>query len=460
MCTECKLTHLRSRVAAEHNVVQWAVKYNEIRREIRESERPAKESYARLSSQVDRLEQALEKLDLKQARFIEQSDNLKEKLIQQITRHFEAINSRGLRLIQDEGASLRDKKLEVEKKRDAVGSRLKTVDLLLDKNSPNLQSESHRVLNQLNELQKTSNDDFIDIDSVQLSVVQKTDLNIKDAVIMAEGHGETQTVSIPLVELAQKHFVLKRQLDLRENANMVRLIHGEVWSCQDQGTIEIFTKSLARLRCLIGNQWGDVADVCQLPNGEVVLAGGRGLYLLTSAGETKVVIDHEDKYNSCVVSDDKLITYCYEPARLIVYDIINNKSLQKSHSIPLEDFVKADAFVTLAASSDALFACVSQDHKVFVFSKSGELLRELGERGSGLAGKLNTPFLCTLDQNKSMLIADCSNSRLQVCEQGGQWTVLDVQPPLYEPTGAVLINSQLCVSSIGYGNTLSLYRFN
>ena len=60
---------------------------------------------------------------------------------------------------------------------------------------------------------------------------------------------------------------------------------------------------------------------------------------------------------------------------------------------------------------------------------------------------LNCPYLCMVDGDEGMLIADCNNERLQVRERSGQWSVLDLQPPVIRPNGAVVIDNRLYVSA-------------
>ena len=80
-------------------------------------------------------------------------------------------------------------------------------------------------------------------------------------------------------------------------------------------------------------------------------------------------------------------------------------------------------------------------------SLSGEALQTFGEKESGAAGKLNSPRLCMVDGDENMLIADRDNKGLQVRERSGQLSVLDLQPPVNRPTGAVIIDNKLYVSS-------------
>ena len=82
-----------------------------------------------------------------------------------------------------------------------------------------------------------------------------------------------------------------------------------------------------------------------------------------------------------------------------------------------------------------------------VYSLSGELLQTYGARGGGDAAKLNGPFIGDDDDDGSVLIADYGNDRLQVMSEQGEFSVLQLQPPISQPCSAMLFNKQLYVIS-------------
>ena len=93
-----------------------------------------------------------------------------------------------------------------------------------------------------------------------------------------------------------------------------------------------------------------------------------------------------------------------------------------------------------------------------VYSLSGELLQTYGARGSRDAGQFDHPYICADDDDGSVLIADWNNDRLQVMSEQGEFSVLQLQPPVSRPLGAVLFNNQLyVVSNPGFGN--SIYKY-
>ena len=137
--------------------------------------------------------------------------------------------------------------------------------------------------------------------------------------------------------------------------------------------------------------------------------------------------------------------------------------------------------MTLATANVKIFACSAHDAKMFVLSQSGEVLQTHGKPGSGPAdgelsdeeayelsdekahqaesppaGELCGPYLCAVDSDESLLVADCGNDRLQVCDVSGQWSVLDLEPPVTTPNSAVVIDNKLYVCS-SVDKTLSVY---
>ena len=257
------------------------------------------------------------------------------------------------------------------------------------------------------------------------------------------------------VNLREKLFVRQKVVKLVNCPGSVQYIKDDVWMCQKRRTVQIFDQNLECLRKLSDQQWGNVRRVTELPNGDVVLAGYGGLYHLTATGETKTAIDAVTIYNSSVFVDDKLFASCWNPPRLIVYTLQNDR-WETRDTISLADVNTSHAYVTLATANGKIFACSDTAAKVFVLSQSGEVLQTHGKRGSGPAGELSRPELCAVDSQESMLVADWGNDRLQVCDVSSQWTVLDLQPPLKGPNGAVFIDNKLYVCCTD-DQTLSVY---
>ena len=82
-----------------------------------------------------------------------------------------------------------------------------------------------------------------------------------------------------------------------------------------------------------------------------------------------------------------------------------------------------------------------------MYSLSGELLQTYGRRLDDDAGDLSYPYISDDDDDGSVLIADRDIDRLQVMSEHGEFSVLQLQPPVSRPRSAVLFNNQLFVTS-------------
>ena len=135
---------------------------------------------------------------------------------------------------------------------------------------------------------------------------------------------------------------------------------------------------------------------------------------------------------------------------------MQNDRWETRDTISLAGVAADSAHVTLAAANGKIFASSLHGGKVFVLSQAGEVLQTHGKSGSGPAGELSAPRLCAVDSEESMLVADCVNDRLQVCDVSGQWSVLDLHPPAMTPVRAAVIDNKLYVCSLDE-ETLSVY---
>ena len=108
-----------------------------------------------MTSHVAQLQQALEKLDVKQAEFLQQSDDLRKKYVQQINNHFDDLNTEAINFIHEEAATIRNEKKEAEKSLEAVSCRLQTLEELLADNSPRLAVQGKKILEELATFKKT-----------------------------------------------------------------------------------------------------------------------------------------------------------------------------------------------------------------------------------------------------------------------------------------------------------------
>ena len=111
------------------------------------------------------------------------------------------------------------------------------------------------------------------------------------------------------------------------------------------------------------------------------------------------------------------------------------------------DFGTEKNFLTLSISNNQLNCCSAENAIIKVYSLNGELLQTYGAQGRGDACQLYCPFISDDDDDGSVLIADYGNNRLQVMSKQGQFSVLQLQPPVSRPRSAVLFKNHLYVTS-------------
>ena len=104
MCSQCKRSHLKARTTKDLDVTPLGVKVEhtpleQIKRDVRQQATPARQRAARMTSHVAQLQQTLERLDVKQTEFLQQSDDLRKKYVQQINDHFNALNAKATKFI-------------------------------------------------------------------------------------------------------------------------------------------------------------------------------------------------------------------------------------------------------------------------------------------------------------------------------------------------------------------------
>ena len=121
----------------------------------------------------------------------------------------------------------------------------------------------------------------------------------------------------------------------------------------------------------------------------------------------------------------------------------SESSLVKVHSFRVD----LNGTVTLSVKNNQIKCCSSFDTKIVIYSLSGKLLQTYGTHGRDDAGHFCFPYICADDDDGSVLIADRNNCRLQVMSEQGEFSVLQLQPPVSVPSSAVLFNNQLYVTS-------------
>ena len=93
-----------------------------------------------------------------------------------------------------------------------------------------------------------------------------------------------------------------------------------------------------------------------------------------------------------------------------------------------------------------LFACLTNEHRVDILSLRGDLLCQAGKQGSDGAGLFKTPFMGATDSEGYALFTDYDNYRLQVLTPQSKWHVVEMEPKVKHPGGAVLMDGIIYVA--------------
>ena len=136
-----------------------------------------------------------------------------------------------------------------------------------------------------------------------------------------------------------------------------------------------------------------------------------------------------------------------------VYENTNQWKECNSFSITAEPY----HFITMCISSDLLYVCSSDDDKIDASTLNGVFQFSAGKPGSGAPGELLLPYICATDTSGETLIADCGNNRFQVLSASGQWSILNLEPPIRSPMRACLVNGTIYVSDRN-NDLLSVYK--
>ena len=176
----------------------------------------------------------------------------------------------------------------------------------------------------------------------------------------------------------------------------------------------------------------------------------------------------------CRIASGHFISVVVHRDQVYVTDLENNRTQVYQHSTTPQtgwrqqryiDHVidmkrnpnETEYFNTLSISNNQLKCCSLEDGVIKVYSLSGDELQTYDTRGSDDADQLLTPVISDDDDDGSVLITDLSNGRLQVMSEQGEFSVLQLQPPVSQPRDAMLFNDKLYVTSM---DDKAIYKYS
>ena len=127
-----------------------------------------------------------------------------------------------------------------------------------------------------------------------------------------------------------------------------------------------------------------------------------------------------------------------------VYEFTNQ--WKQCNSFAIESNI--DSWITLGFSNGSLYVCPNGDNKVCIYSLTGQRQGSTGSEGSGEAGLVDLPCIATSDSDGVVLVADYYNGRLQVLNTRRQWSLVQLEPDVSRPYGALVVGDKLYVNDL------------
>ena len=149
-------------------------------------------------------------------------------------------------------------------------------------------------------------------------------------------------------------------------------------------------------------------------------------------------------FTSVVIHEGQVFAATYPSPDINVYSYKHNWSTIRSFKA-----LKGSMFdwITLSVKNNHLKWYSENEGRIRVYTLTGQLVQTFGTKGSGDAGQFKSPYICDDDEAGSVLIADCRSNRLQVMTEEGEFSLLQLQPPVSGPRSAALFNNQLYITS-------------
>ena len=85
-------------------------------------------------------------------------------------------------------------------------------------------------------------------------------------------------VSMTLKPASRKQWVKQAETALPSTPEGLRVINQQLWSCCKDAGIAVFDSELQQQRTIPAADMGDVYDVTEMSNGDVIIAAANGLY--------------------------------------------------------------------------------------------------------------------------------------------------------------------------------------
>ena len=219
----------------------------------------------------------------------------------------------------------------------------------------------------------------------------------------------------------------------------IRAFDHKLYSCQKNGTIEVFTHDLIPMYKWIDSDWGDVNDVTELQNKQIAVAGSKGLFLVSAGGWTVRALLRGLLFSSCVVIEERLFACCNSLQQIFVYELTDNR------------WMEANSIHREIARRSRVKLAVSETNTIIYGYSNSDIICEISTDGTSIPerdiGSARDYLLCSADAEGAILAIDKKKGCLKVCSRSDDWTELNLRPPVKSPQSAVVIKGKLCVAA-------------
>ena len=417
----------------------------------------------------------------------------RKQLINDINATFDSIDDRIMTLFKRDRAKLDDVSTAKQRHFDDLNSELLALDERFAENSLSLAVDGRTLLAKTTALcDVTPACEEIQLQDASVKFTETPLEKITDLIdVKLKGSMINDICVNELLNLPLNRLTLQKTTYLEHTPLSVHVLHGKIWCCESAGTIEVFTDDLSSKRTLANAEWGSVRDVTPLPCGNVVVAGSGGLFEIKPTGDVIKRIDNGN-YIGCAWIKSRVYAFkeyicetgdVYMPTgtdteetfgtlQVYAYSPEHVRDAQPENDADtLNTSSSEECSCTIRAKNDKIYVCSSNEDMIHVLAPTDSeypqglgdqslmstVAASFGKSGSEAPGELFQPRLGAVDDDGTLLIVDEMNNRLQVVDKDNQWMVLDLQPPVLYPLGAVTCGHKLYVVSKGDGNKLAVY---
>lgn len=222
------------------------------------------------------------------------------------------------------------------------------------------------------------------------------------------------------------------------------MINNQLWCTSAEGTLNIYDNNGSFVKEISYPMLRKAHAVAATDTGTIIVSclDGQGLHTLDEYWQYgKRIVP--GSFSSVEFYQGNIYALDYQRGEIVAFKEVNygKISWMKVNQYQLrhiKNLNESDAFII---RSCGIYVSSTRNNCIFVYSPDGKLVYQTGQKGDRRPGQFNCPILCGVDKAGHMLVADCYNHRLQVCDSECEWHV--VRLPSKEcryPADAVVTN--------------------